>query len=173
MSLLAWRRHPKLWVPAAVFFFVNLGFLAAYRLVLAEEAELGRGLLERRESELARMEDVRKELELVQAEARATEEGLQVFYAERLATEERMLTTVIAKVKQLASQAGLEPAAIRYDKEDIKRQNLIQRALTFRVEGTYDQLRQLINFLELSRQAGHRSEDFHHVCGTVAGPGTW
>jgi len=150
MTQSAWRRHSRLWVPAAAFLLVNLGFLAGYRLALAEEAELGRSLLDRRETELARMRDLRGELEALWQRAKITEEGLASFYAERLATEERMLTTVIAKVKGLAGQAGLKPAVISYEKDAIERQNLVQRTLVFGVEGTYKQLRQLINFLELS-----------------------
>ena len=151
MSLSAWRRHPKLWVPAAVFLLVNLGFLAAYRLVLADEAELGRGLLDRRQAELQRTQELRQALELLWDDASAAEDGLTSFYSDRLATEEQMLTTVIAKVKRLASQAGLEPAAINYDKDDIQLQDLVQRTIVFGVDGTYSQLRQFINFLELSK----------------------
>ena len=151
MSLSAWRRHPKLWVPAAVFLLVNLGFLAAYRLVLADEAELGRGLLDRRQAELQRTQELRQALELSWDDASAAEDGLTSFYSDRLATEEQMLTTVIAKVKRLASQAGLEPAAINYDKDDIQLQDLVQRTIVFGVDGTYSQLRQFINFLELSK----------------------
>lgn len=147
----AWRRYFRLWLPAAVFLVVNLGFLAGYRLVLAEEAELGRGLLDRRETELARVRDLRAELEELWQRAEATEKGLASFYAERLATEERMLTTVIAKVKELAGQAGLgQPAVISYEKDAIERHDLVQRTIVFGVEGTYKQLRKLINFLELS-----------------------
>lgn len=151
MSQSAWRRHYKLWLPAAVFLLVNLGFLAGYRLVLAEEAELGRGLLERRETELTELRGLREELEALWQGAKVTEEGLTSFYARRLATEERMLTTVIAKVKRLAGQAGLDPNVISYEKDSLERQSLVQRTLVFGVEGTYPQLRQLINFLELSK----------------------
>ena len=151
MSLSAWRRHPRLWVPAAVFLLVNLGFLAAYRLALAEDAELGRGLLDRRGAELQRTQELRQALEVAWEDARAAEDGLADFYSDRLATEERMLTTVIAKVKGLAAQAGLEPAAINYDKDEIQLQDLIQRTIVFGVDGTYGQLRQFINFLELSK----------------------
>lgn len=151
MNLAAWRRHPRLWVPAAVFLLVNFGFLVAFRLVLAEEAEIGRGLLQRRDAELVEKRELRQALEVAWEDSRAAEEGLRGFYAERLATEERMLTTVIAKVKRLASQAGLEPAAINYEKEPIERQDLVQRTIIFGVDGTYGQLRQLVNFLELSK----------------------
>ena len=150
MSLDAWRRYPRLWVPAAVFLLVNVAFLAGYRLVLADDAELGRGILERRESELARVRELREGLDRAWEETQSTQVDLDSFYTQRLATEEQMLTAVIANVKDLAARAGLVPAAIGYDKETIERQDLVQRNLDFRVEGSYDQLRQLINFLELS-----------------------
>lgn len=146
----AWRRFPRLWVPAAVVCVLNLGFLTAYRLVLAEEAELGLGLLDRRVEELEDVTRLRQQLEELAAAARATEDGLADFYDKRLSTEEMMLTKIIAEVKTLAKRAGLVPAAIAYEVDSIERQNLIQRGLVFGVEGTYPQLRRLVNFLELS-----------------------
>ncbi|MDH3253649.1 MAG: hypothetical protein OEM62_01560 [Acidobacteriota bacterium] len=150
MTRSAWRRFPKLWVPAAVVCVLNLGLLTAYRLVLAEEAELGLGLLDRRVEELEEVTQLRQQLEGLRATARVTEEGLTEFYRDRLSTEELMLTKIIAEVKSLARRAGLVPAAISYEKDSIERQNLVQRGLVFGVDGTYAQLRRLVNFLELS-----------------------
>ena len=150
MSRSAWRRFPKLWVPTALVCVLNLGFLTAYRLVLAEEAELGLGLLDRRTEELEEAMRLRQQLARLDAAARTTEEGLTGFYQDRLSTEELMLTEIIAEVKALAKKAGLVPAAIGYEKDSIDRQDLIQRAFVFKVEGTYPQLRRLVNFLELS-----------------------
>jgi Tfp pilus assembly protein PilO len=140
----------RIWVPGAALCVLGLGLLGGYRLVLAEEAELGRGLLARRAAELEELEATAARLERVVESARETEEGLDRFYDEHLSTREQMLTTVLAEVKDLAEQAGLMPAAIRYDNDSLARQNLEQQSLDFRVTGTYEQLRTLINFIELS-----------------------
>jgi Tfp pilus assembly protein PilO len=145
-----WLRNWKLWAPTLAFILVNLLFLAAYRLVLAEEAEIGSGLLARRTDELERLTQRRRQLEEVREHTRASELALQSFYSERLATEDRMLTQIIAEVKELAQKAGLAPTAIRYQKEELEEHNLIKRTITFGVDGDYRQLRKFINFLELS-----------------------
>lgn len=150
MSRSAWRRNVRLWVPPLVFCLLNLGFLAAYRLVLAEEAEIGRGLLDRRAGELGQLQELRDELLSVSDQARATEEGIETYYRERLSTEKSRLTEIIAEIKELAQRAGLEPGTIRYERETIARQDVVERTLVFNVSGGYPQLRQLVNLLELS-----------------------
>jgi hypothetical protein len=150
MSRGPWILNLKLWVPPLVFCLVNLGFLAAYRLVLAEEAEIGRGLLDRRETELESLRQTRDDLLEVRAEAEATERGIETFFAQRLATERERLTEVIAEIKSLAGRAGLAPGAIRYERETISREDVVERTLRFEVRGSYSELRQLVNLLELS-----------------------
>ena len=146
----AWRRNLRLWAPPLFFCLLNLAFLAGYRLILAEEAELGRSLLDRRAAELERLKSVRDELGKISAQARETEEGIETYYRERLSTEEGRLTGIISEIKELAQRAGLEPGTIRYERETIARQDVVERTLVFNVFGGYPQLRQLVNLLELS-----------------------
>jgi hypothetical protein len=150
MNRSPWKLHLKLWVPPLVFCLINLGFLAAYRLVLAEEAEIGRGLLDRREAELESLRQTRSELLEIRAQAEATEQGIEGFFAQRLSTEQERLTEVIAEIKDLAARAGLAPGAIRYERETISREDVVERTLVFDVTGSYSELRQLVNLLELS-----------------------
>lgn len=150
MSQGAWRRNLRLWVPPLLFCLLNLAFLAGYRLILAEEAELGRSLLDRRAAELERLQSVRDELGRISAQAKETEEGIETYYRERLSTEEGRLTGIISEIKELAQRAGLEPGTIRYEREKIARQDVVERTLVFNVSGGYPQLRQLVNLLELS-----------------------
>ena len=145
-----WRRSVRIWLPGALLCVLGLGLLGAYRLVLAEEAELGRGLLSRRVAELEEIRLEELHLQNLLDAARTTKDGLAHFYDGRLSTEQQMLTKVIAEVKRLAEQAGLEPAAIGYDKDTLERQDMVQQSLDFRVIGTYAQLRTLVNFIELS-----------------------
>ena len=145
-----WRRGLWLWLPALAFFLLNLGLLAFHQMVLAEEAEMGRSVITRRQEALANWQEQRRTLEGQMAGIGTAQDGLRVFYGQRLATEEANLTKVIAEVKSLAAQAGLIPDAIRYEKESMEEDELIRRTLSFPVEGTYEQLRRLINFLELS-----------------------
>lgn len=145
-----WRRNLKLWLPAVAFCLVNIVFLAAYQLVLAEEARIGIGLLDRRAAELERLRGEREDLEGLLARAEETESGIAAYYQERLSSEAEKLTEVIAEIKDLAKRAGLEPGTIRYERDEIERQDVIERSVVFDVVGNYPQLRTLVNFLELS-----------------------
>ncbi len=80
----------------------------------------------------------------------AHEGEVQGLHQERFKTEEQRFTEVIREVKKLARQAGLRPASLSYPRTPFSYHNLVQRNINFSVTGTYDQLRNFINFLELS-----------------------
>ena len=82
--------------------------------------------------------------------ARVTGGWLMDFYGRRLSTESEALTRILAEVKDLCARAGIPPAALNYERQVVEGQDVSRRTITFAVEGTYAQLRQLINFLELS-----------------------
>lgn len=149
-GLEAWRRNLRLWVPALAFFLVALGLLVFYRAALADDAELGQARLARRTEELETLRAERARVAGYLDRAAALETGLEDFFGVRLASEAASLTRIIAEVKQLSLQAGLEPQQITYDRESIEGESVMRRSLVFPVEGTYQELRQLINFLELS-----------------------
>ena len=149
-ALDAWVRNLRLWLPALLFFLLALGLLVFYRTALADDAELGQARLERRAQELATLRTERARLASYLERAAALEEGLGQFFGVRLASEAASLTRIIAEVKELSRQAGLEPQKINYDKEPIEGEEVMRRSLVFPVEGTYQELRRLINFLELS-----------------------
>lgn len=146
----AWGRNLRLWLPALVFFLAALGLLVFYRTVLADDAELGQARLARRSQELEALRAEHARVASYLERAAALEQGLTDFFGVRLASEAASLTRIIAEVKQLSRQAGLEPRQITYDRESIEGENVMRRSLVFPVEGTYQELRQLINFLELS-----------------------
>lgn len=148
--LALFRERAAVWVPALAFVVLNLAGLAAYRVVYAGRA-LGLGAqLERAEARLAALEAQRGELDDLVAQARENRRGVAELYQARLATEEERLTKIIAEFKELAQRAGLRPAAISYPQESLEDYGLVKKAIIFGVDGTYQQLRQFINFLELS-----------------------
>ena len=145
-----WARNLRLWVPALIFFLLALGLLLFYRTALADDAELGQTRLTRRAEELEALRTDRARVESYLETAATLEEGMDQFFGVRLASEAASLTRIIAEIKALSQQAGLEPQQITYDKEAIEDEEVMRRSLVFPVEGTYQELRQLINFLELS-----------------------
>ena len=94
---------------------------------------------------------------------RQTEADVKQVFDEYWSTEEQRLTVLLAEVKRLAQASNLVPKAYAFDRKAVdKPQARGNRTATeigasevgvgFSVQGTYDQVRRLINLLELSRQ---------------------
>lgn len=140
------------WLPAAglVLLLLNLAAWGFYRVALADEADLGKSRISRGEDRLAALRAENERIAEYLARAEGNESGLGEFYGLRLAREEQALTKTIAEIKELSRRAGLDPAQISYEKEPFEDEGLLRWSLVFGVDGTYQELRQLINFLELT-----------------------
>jgi hypothetical protein len=145
-----WRRNLRLWLPALLFFLLGLGALVFYRLNYAGESAGLERRLEERSRQLAALQAERAEKEHLVDRAEVNRRRVEEVYQERFATRRQRLTRVIDEVKSLARRAGLSPQAITYPEEAIEELALVERSFEFTVEGTYQQLRTFINFLELS-----------------------
>lgn len=150
MSRSIWRRHLRGWLPPLLVFLVNLALFSVYGLVFAGEERAGGRLLDRREAEVGELRQRRRELADLVRRMQVTQQRLEEFRDQRLATEARRLTQVIAEVKELATRAGVKPSSISYPEVQLKQLGLSKRSFVFSVDGDYAALRRLINFLELS-----------------------
>lgn len=145
-----WRRRALLWAPALAFFVLAAGALGLYHARFAGEAEISERALERARGALAELTAERRALERDLERIRTNRTALASFYGQRLATESERLTRVIAEVKDLAERSGLSPGAISYPDERLEGFGLRRRSFVFAVQGSYSDLRRLINLLELS-----------------------
>lgn len=145
-----WRRRLWVWLPALLFLFVNVALFSAYRLVYAGQAEALRTRLTQREAQLSEREARAEELSARVIDARANRALLASLYSDRLSTERRRFTRLVAEIKQLATEAGLEPKKISYPGEEIAEYGLTKRYFSFAVEGSYANLRQFVRELEVS-----------------------
>jgi type IV pilus assembly protein PilO len=145
-----WRRRLWLWVPPLAFFVLNLALFSTYRLVYAGRVEALRAQLESRQERLAHLQGQAQVLSRRLATAHATAQGIEELYSDQFSTQRRRFTAVTAEVRDLARRAGLEPASMSYPTEEIEDYGLVKRYFTFSVQGTYQQLRQFINLLELT-----------------------
>lgn len=150
MSAEVWRARIWLWAPALGFFAVALIALLVYQVRFAGEAEVSEASVQRGRTALAELEADRRRLEGNLERIRSNRENLAHFYQQRLATESERLTEVIAEVRELARTAGLEPTSVSYPDEPIEGFGLRERAFVFGVQGRYEDLRKLMNLLELS-----------------------
>lgn len=144
------RRRLWVWLPALLFFTANLALLSTYRLVYADRVEARHQALAAQEERLAELQERSEELSDLVATARRSHDRLHELYRERLATERDRFTAVTAEIRDLARRAGLEPSAISYPSQEIGEYGLVERRFTFAVQGTYEELRRFVNFLELT-----------------------
>ncbi len=150
MSATMWRRRLGSWLPALLFFLLNVGAHMVYRLSYADETAGLESRIATREGELASLSQRRAELDALVTQARLNQEQIEELYRERFSTRRRRLTKITAEIRQLAGQAGLEPQSISYPEEEVDGYSLVERSFVFSVEGSYQQLRRFVNFLELS-----------------------
>jgi hypothetical protein len=140
----------RVWLPPVLFLLVNLGVFSVYRLAYAGRIEALDQRLGAADSERAAVENRRMRLEGALAQATESRADMERLYREQFSTERQRLTRMIAEVKGLAEKSGLLPDQITYPVEGIADYGLVKKSVVFSVRGTYPQLRQLINFLELS-----------------------
>ena len=146
----AWRRNFWLWLPAAVFFLLTVVLLGVFALEFADETQVARTRLARRTEELDVIRAQRERAQGIVEKVRASEEGLADFYGRRLSTEREGLTRILAEIKNLCRLSGIPPTSLAYERQALEGQDVSRRTITFSVDGSYAQLRQLINFIELS-----------------------
>lgn len=148
--LRVWTRRTALWLPALLFFLASLVALVVYAAVFADEAAVSREQVQEAEERLAELSEARNSMETYVGRVEQTREDLRSLYQEILSTEGERLTTVIREVRQLAREANLEPQQASYPEETLEEFGLEKRSFVFTVEGTYFDLRKLINSLELT-----------------------
>lgn len=145
-----WRRRLWVWLPALVFFVLNLALFSTYRLVVAGRLQAARQQLASKEKTLGQLRHQSEALNRRVVAARSTAERMHELYQDRFSTQSRRFTAVTAEIRDLARRAGLAPSAMSYPSEEIEDYGLVKRSFTFSVQGTYQQLRQFINLLELT-----------------------
>jgi type IV pilus assembly protein PilO len=148
--LSAWRSRLGFWLPALILVVLNLVFLSTYRLLFAGRAQLQAARIERRQAQVEELRSERQRLEEIVNKATENRERVDRLHREWLTPESQRLTRVIAGVKELAHRAGVEYSSFNYPEEVLEEQGLIKRSLVFSVEGSYLQLRNFINLLEVS-----------------------
>lgn len=148
--LRVWSRRVGVWLPALVFFLLNVGALVVYQVVYADEAAVARDAVESARGRNEELSADRLRLESYLGAIESTADGIEILYDNVLSTEDQRLTTVMREVRQLAREANLAPRQTTYPQEQLEDYGLRKRSFVFSVEGTYFDLRKLINSLELS-----------------------
>lgn len=145
-----WRLRIWVWLPALLFFLANAVAFSIYRFGYADQVKSLEADLGEVQQQLQPLSLRRRELEGRLLRARTAATAVQQLYADRFSTRSRRLTAVTAEVKALARKAGLNPRSLSYPEQAIEDFGLVKRSFVFSVEGTYVELRQFLNLLELT-----------------------
>ena len=145
-----WRQRLWVWVPALVFFLANASAYTVYRFGFADRVASLRKDLQDQKDQLDPLVGRKQKLASLLARSQRNQLEIQKLYSEKFSTRRQRLTTITAEVKTLARKAGLDPKSVSYPEQEIQQYGLVKRSFIFSVEGTYLELRNFINLLELS-----------------------
>ena len=154
-----WREHRVLLIVLAVLLVANAIFFFTYRVQYEARLKALDVRLQQSEDNLQRAHNKRLQAEQAEASYRKVQTDLQMLYNSSWATEPERLTRLYAEVKRLAAASGIVmPKTFSFARtEDREMQKTggigtVTVTISFTAQGTYQQLRRLINRLELSNQ---------------------
>ncbi|HKR66255.1 MAG TPA: hypothetical protein VJZ00_21170 [Thermoanaerobaculia bacterium] len=157
-----WREKLTLLVVLAIVLLANTIFFFTYRVQYQSRLDALDTRLEDAKQELERARAARIRADATFQNYRKVEKDVQRVYDEHWSTQQERLTLMIAEVKRLATASNLKPDSYSFDTADVVTEANSRRrseslganevGITFSVIGTYEQVRRLINLLELSRQ---------------------
>jgi type II secretory pathway pseudopilin PulG len=156
-----WREKRILLIILALLLAANTMFFFTYRVQYQSRLDTLDERLAQVESDLEQARTARIRAEQTLQSYRKVENDVLEVFNEHWATQPERFTKLFGEVTRLAMASSLVPSSYSFKRGEAKRisaggprQNLgaTEVSITFGVEGTYDQVRRLINLLELSRQ---------------------
>jgi len=153
-----WREKRILLIVLGVLLLVNTIFFFTYRVQYVSRLE---DLDTKQEQTKQQLNDARRAritAEQQLAAYKKVQTDLQMLYNDSWSTPMLRLTALIDEVKRLAAASKLQPPSYQFTSSETKNDvtkgsigtNTVEIAFT--VQGTYEQVRRLINLLELSDQ---------------------
>lgn len=151
-----WREKRLLLIALALLLAANTVFFFTYRVQYEKRLDDLDTRRDQAKAQLAEARRARVAAEQQVAAYRKIEHDVQQVFVERWSTEAERLTRLITEVKRLAVAADLVPPSMSYTRTEARRGSTqygvgaTQVSMSFSVSGTYQQIRRLINMLELS-----------------------
>ena len=152
-----WREKRVLLATLGVLLAANTIFFFTYRLQYEQRLKDLDDRRDQAEARLTQEKNARVSAERRLAAYRTISKDVQEIYTRQWATEGQRLTALISEVKRLAVASELIPKSISYARAAPQQQKGVRTnaeivTISFSVQGNYQQVRRLINLLELSRQ---------------------
>jgi len=153
-----WREKRILLIVLGVLLLANTLFFFTYRVQYVNRLQDLDATKEQAQGRLQQARRARITAEQQLTAYKKVQTDLQVLYNERWATPMQRLTTLIDEVKKLSAASHLEPPSYAFSSSETKTTSVkgsigtTTVGITYTVVGTYEQIRRLINLLELSDQ---------------------
>jgi Tfp pilus assembly protein PilO len=148
-----WREKKWLLVGLGAFLLANLLYFVTYRIRYEQRVADLDQRLEEAQDQLQKRRNGRAAAEQELLAYQDAVKDIDVVYGDWWSTSEQRLAPLIIEIRQLAARSQLTLRAINYDHTQQKNElgaNFF--GISFAVQGTYSQIRRLINLIELSRQ---------------------
>jgi len=160
-----WREKRVLLIILGLLLLANTVFFFTYRVQYVSRLQDFDTRQEQAQAQLDQAHAARIAAEQQLAAYKKVETDLQVLYNERWSTPMQRLTALIDEVKRLAAASHLQPPSYSFTTTESKpiggttsgppskgSVGITTVGIAFTVQGTYEQVRRLINLLELSDQ---------------------
>lgn len=158
-----WRERQTLLLVLSLLLLANIVFFFTYRVQYQSRLDEMDARLAQAEAQLAKSKESRADAEAAIAGYRKVERDVQTIFDEHWSTQPRRLTLLIGEVKRLAEASNAVPKTYSFMREGASasagpgsrtEQSIGARevGINFSVQATYDQVRRMINLLELSQQ---------------------
>ncbi|HEX6096696.1 MAG TPA: hypothetical protein VF432_10265 [Thermoanaerobaculia bacterium] len=162
-----WREKRVLLLILAALLIGNVVFFFTYRVQYQSRLDEMGDRLAQAEGQLARTRQSSADAEAQVLAYRKVERDVEQVFAEHWSTRPRRLTALIGEVKRLADASNAVPRTYSFGAEDELKMTAATRgsrttrdvevganevSIMFSVDASYDQIRRMINLLELSQQ---------------------
>lgn len=148
-----WRERKWLLVGLGILLLVNIIFFVTYRVRYENRIEgLDKELAAVRQ-DLSEATERRQEVQQLLQSVDRTRQDLDLVYNDWWSTRPERLAPMIVELQTLAKKSGLTPPGRNYswsEQQSERAAGAETLSVGFKVEGTYEQIRNMINLIELS-----------------------
>jgi hypothetical protein len=156
-----WREKRILLLILSLLLLGNVVFFLTYRVQYQSRLDETTERLDQAKGQLEKTKRARAEADLALQAHRKVERDVQLVFDETWSTQPKRLTAMIAEVKRLAVASNAVPKTLSFTRAEAEDKTAVRRsknvgarevAIAFSVTATYEQVRRMINLLELSNQ---------------------
>lgn len=146
-----WREKRILLIVLGVLLAINVAFFLTYRVRYQQRIEALQTTLDQANTTLSEARKRKAAAEQTLTGYQRTTVDIQRIYDEVWSTPQRRLTAMILEIRDLENRSRMVPRSTSFSQSEEKKEfGTSAMSMNFAVRGTYAQVRQFINLLELS-----------------------